>query len=407
MSISRPSDQWPSLLRTVVILPVIGCVACSAIGASHPDPVPTTSVAASGSAKQKPLFASTQRIQSWCDRTGESCGIGGFYSPVLALPNGTVLASSMRDWEVGPLTVVRSDGVQCRASVKCTALFSHPSGTIWCLFVPEPATMTGDLAHGSQSSRVEVSYSNDFGDTWQVADLDPHAVLPGRPIGPTSAGFVFFEGNSQRLWTADAFSGGGSIGFRPVGSTAPGTPAGDVAFFETGRVCLQRSTQAEIASKDMLFCTQALDAGRSADLSREGPVDHLGVQEWRAEGPSDFFHAASGEHTWWAVDGSGRLLWSTTERLQWREVDGGHDFRAQMLSQQGDGGDLFAAGSRANSVYVVRVTRSGSIAQWLPVDGIGVTALGAEGGRIAIGALDGVYILDGTSWKRVIAGCGP
>lgn len=361
----------------------------------------------------KELTAPTHEIQSWCAVADQGCPDGAFYSSVLTLPNGTVLAATtLADGEHGPLAVVRTDGMRYAASVRCTSLVADPSGMVWCLFVPGPATMTAGWLHGPQASEVEVSYSRNSGATWHLATLDPRILEPGMTVMTVKEGLMFIESNSDHIWLATAQPDRRQVRFSPIGSRLPGRQAGDVVFFAPGRACVQRSTGDRSFGDATLFCTD--DLSSSVDrCSKEGNVTiscRALAQQWNASGVTRFYEAASGPQAWWALNDAGRLVRSAIRPLRWREVDVTAGAEVRILSPRAEhDGDVLVAAVKEQSEYVIRVDVSGHVAAWFPMGSIRVTALSADAGRVVVGSPDGVYLLgpgsDSGSWRQVMPAC--
>lgn len=301
------------------------------------------------------------------------------FSTILALPGETVLmtAQAQGEW----LTALRADGTECRAAVRCNAFVVQAKDMVWCVHARYPGPIADRYTEGP--AEVELSYTRDSGMTWFRGRVDPSVIKVAAVGSPTSRGFQFVSHPGGELWRAEASSSSKNIHLWQMSPKAPGDRGADVALFAKSTFCVQRH-RIDGEYSPRLFCREN-EAG-----------------EWRDAGRSEAFYAASGTSAWWRIEAGGRLRRSALDPTRWEDVKDAADLVVHVMSQQGGaGGLLFAVASRGPADFLVGVDAEGRIVRRIPLGGLHVTALGAEGGVVAIAAAEGLFVLQGDNLREI------
>jgi hypothetical protein len=336
------------------------------------------------------LVVSTHEVRAQCDPGYVPGRNALFYAAVLARADGTVLAGTEEDGAgKGPLEIVLSTGTRCHAPIRCSAFIAPPSGEIWCLERQTIVCNGGIIRSGP--ARPQIGYTRDGGATWRVAEVDVNTFDFRWSAAPSSHGIVLSDRFRGQIWSAQAVAATDEIHLHRTVQAPPGEGGPDTVFFAPERVC---SIRYHIGGQGPF----------------EGALECLttGAAQWVERGDTNFLSAVSTPSAWWALDEKHRLFRSDFDPSRWIEIKGWPELELDKLtSQGGTDGDIFVLAQRKDSMAVLRVDASGRVVEGIrEPPQVPVTAFGAEGGRLAIGAPEGVYVLQRSTWEQVMPACG-
>jgi len=320
--------------------------------------------------------APTHELRADCGELDEAAQDPHCFSSVIALADGTVIASEID----APFVQAIGNRRVCRTKIGCTAfLFSAPD-TVWCVY-------EALAPHALHNERFGIAYSTDEGMTWSDVAVVPPYLLRSVAVGlPAADGFMMGD-DDGRLWRVERRPSDHSIAVRALGSNVLGWGRGSGHAFLFG----PESACAEIRR----------DSDPPADFDAGTMFcRRTGEAAWQEIGPAEIARAASSRRAWWTLNSSGHLFVSPFDPRAWREVRDDAFDSIRIISPDGSGSGVVGVAKRGGAELVVRIDARGDVVERIPT-GFPVYKLGAEGGRVAASSGGGVYLLDSGSWRQV------
>lgn len=343
------------------------------------DTAPSATAPAGRPASLDLLEVPVSEVRAECSRKDLSTQL---FSAILALPGGTVLAAAREHG--GWLMTRRADGTECHAAVRCDAFIVQAHDRVWCVHARFSGPIPDRYTDGPPE--VEIGYTLDSGMTWLRGRLDPSVIKIAAVGLPNARGFHFVSYPGGELWRAEASRESTSLRLWQMSPKAPGERGSEVALFS-------KST----------FCVQRYGLGSEDYFSRRWLCRDNEGGEWRDGGRSGAFYATSGAGVWWGLEDGARLRRSALDPSRWEDVKDAADLTVHVMSQQGGaGGRLFAVASRGATQLLLGIGAGGRIEQRVPLRSLHVTAIGAEGGVVALAAAEGLFVLEGDSLREVL-----
>ncbi|MCA9599043.1 MAG: hypothetical protein KC776_37290 [Myxococcales bacterium] len=262
-------------------------------------------------------------------------------------------------------------------NLRCNELHVADDGGIWCAYQ--------DLRIHAPSPDARLAFSCDGGETFLSAKLESPRWAPNAYSGaPLRSGFVCMD---------DEVRGPVVARVGPAGElqlTALQAP--DWNALEPGSVFSEVPTT--IAANGDYLCARTPHSGGIYCTWDSGA-------NWKKCGEfPDSSELRGSEGMWWLSTDTGRLMVGTSDGSRWREVrDSGGAFG--VANSPASDGTWVVVMEHDKPRFAARVNGSGTVSEKIPLDGVSMTAINAEAGRVALATMTGAFVLTGETWDRV------